>query len=64
MGGRDQTRPEREAWVTQVSTSRLQAYERLMDSGGAVVRSDGSARTALQQEYFRDLVRSELDRRR
>lgn len=64
MGGRDQTRPEREAWVMEVSTARLQAYERLMDSGGSVVRSDGSARTALQQEYFRDLVRSELDRRR
>lgn len=64
MGGRDQQRPQREEWISEVSTSRLHAYERLMSSEGAGARADGSGRTALQRDYFRGLVQSELDRRK
>lgn len=66
MGGRRERdqRPDREAWITEVSSVRLERYSALMESGGAVQRVDGSARLHGQQSYFRSLVRGEIARRR
>lgn len=65
MGGRDQRRPDRESWIGDVSDSRLATYERMISSpAAAVVRTDGSIRVSWQRQYFRDLVRDEIKKRR
>lgn len=68
MGGRTEREKrhefaERELWIQQVSESRLSAYERMLDSGGKVVRIDETARSRDQQGYFRDLIKRERNRR-
>lgn len=65
MGGRtkvDRTN-DREMWIREVSDSRLQAYERLLDSSAAGVRVEGDRRSGDQQTYFRDLIQREKERR-
>ncbi len=68
MGGRTEREQrhefaERELWIQQVSESRLASYERMLDSGGKVVRIDQSGRSRDQQAYFRDLIERERNRR-
>lgn len=64
MGGREPRReyPEREQWITEVSSSRLARYERLMESSAAPRRLTGERRIG-DGDYFRDLVRREVERR-
>lgn len=64
MGGRQkQTRPDRESWISEVSTQRLQGYAAMLESGGQVVRMDGTGRSSGQRAYFGDLVKTELQKR-
>lgn len=65
MGGRDRERilVDRETWITEVSDSRLAAYERLVSSSGVAERITGERRIA-NGDYFKDLVRSEVERRK
>lgn len=65
MGGREKEReemPDREAWITEISDSRLAGYERMLASRGRDSRVDGSARIA-DGAYFADLVSRERARR-
>ncbi len=64
MGGRAKRKtPDRESWISEVSTDRLQRYESMLDSGGSIQRVDGSPRLTGQQEYFRDLIQREISKR-
>lgn len=54
---------DREKWIKEVSTSRLETYARMLTSPSArPVRSDGTGRIA-GGDYFRDLVSREKSRR-
>lgn len=64
MGGRTKA-PEytdREAWVMEVSDSRLQRYEKMLRSRGAPRRLDDSLRRG-SGAYFSDLIFREKVRR-
>ncbi len=64
MGGRTQRKaPDRESWVSEVSTERLERYTSMLDSGGSIHRIDGSPRLTGQQQYFRDLLDREISNR-
>lgn len=68
MGGRTERKeretPDRELWIRDVSEQRLSRYERMLDSGGRVHRSDGATlRSNDTQSYFRDLITRERNRR-
>jgi len=64
MGGRKHAplRADREMWIEEVSDSRLKRYERMIVSAVKDQRVDGSARRF--PDYFRDLVQSEIGKRR
>lgn len=65
MGGRGERREfaDRETWIQDVSDSRLDQYERMLDSAGRVQRVDGDSRSTGTQSYFRDLIERERSRR-
>lgn len=71
MGGRSTARiapdeerlSDRDAWIREVSTARLERYRDLLVSGGQFERLDGSPRSAAQRTAFRSLVDAELSRR-
>jgi hypothetical protein len=54
---------DRDAWITEVSVSRLRAYQQMLEGGGQFSRVDGSGRTDAQRSAFGELVRRELERR-
>jgi hypothetical protein len=62
MGGREKEPevPEHENWITEVSDTRLDAYEKMLLSRGADYRVDGRMR---DKDYFADLVDREKKRR-
>lgn len=70
MGGRanrpdvdKQEFADREVWIQEVSDARLARYERMIAGSGREERIDGAARMHGTQEYFRDLVQRERQRR-
>lgn len=66
MGGRASRQAARRSnhdeWIGEVSDARLKRYERLTKSAGADRRLDGSLRRDAG-DYFRDLVKSEVEKR-
>lgn len=53
---------ERERWISEVSSGRLDRYERMLKTSGARHRLDGGSRGD-QGAYFRDLIAREKSRR-
>lgn len=58
----DTTFRDEEKWIHEVSEKRLDDYGRMLKSGGAGQRVDGSARN-YGGDYFRDLLQRENARR-
>lgn len=66
MGGREKApeHADREAWIMEVSDTRLERYERMLRSRGADRRLDGTPRVgSMSGLYFADLVQREKVRR-